>query len=76
METITLELDDKTVDRLRRLADSRHRTLEDLAREVLARAEDVMPEHDRFLGMFADEPSLVDQIVEMALQAREEHALR
>jgi hypothetical protein len=31
---------------------------------------------DVFLGMFAEEPELLDQVVESAMRAREEHPLR
>lgn len=32
--------------------------------------------NDPFLGMFAHEPELIDQVIELAMRAREEHPLR
>ncbi|MCS6861565.1 MAG: hypothetical protein NZT92_14750 [Abditibacteriales bacterium] len=76
METIELQLDPQTLERARRLAASRHVTLEELIKEVVEQLGGVEAEHDPFWGMFAHEPELVDQVVASAMQAREEHSLR
>jgi hypothetical protein len=69
METIELQLDDQTLARLRRLAESRRIPAEDLIKEMVVQAVS-----DPFLGMLADEPELIDQITEEAMQAREERS--
>lgn len=76
METIMLQLDPQTLARARQLAASRHSTVEELLKaciESLAMTEAVA---DPFLGMFAQEPALIDQVVAAAMQARKEHPLR
>ena len=72
MKTIELQLDDKTFERAQRVAASRHRTVEDLLTEIIERLEAVESAEDPFLGMFADESELMEQVVESAMQAREE----
>ena len=76
MERIELQLDEQTVERARRLAASQRFTLEELITSLLQQAEAVDTDGDFLLGMFAHEPELIDQVVESAMQTREEHALR
>lgn len=76
METIELHLDEETLERARRLAASRRVTVEDLLREALARLGTPPTTEDPILGLFADVPDLMDEIVEEAMQARERHPLR
>lgn len=76
METIQLQLDDKTLERARRLAQLRRRSLEELLKETLEQMMVAEPTDDQVLGMFADDPELVDQVIESAMVAREKHALR
>lgn len=74
MKTIELQLDEETLERAQRLAEARRCTLEQLIKELLA--PPAKPNGDPFLGMWAAEPDLVDQVVEAALRAREAHPLR
>jgi hypothetical protein len=76
METIELQLDEETLARARRLAASRQVTLEQLLREVLAQLETQPLADDPILGMFADAPELMDEIVEEAMRARARDPLR
>ena len=76
METIALQLDPQTLARARRFAALRHRTLEELLTEIIASLGTAEAQHDLFLGMCADEPTLMDQVVASAMQARVEHPLR
>ena len=39
-------------------------------------AEEAAQSSDQLLGLFADDPGLIDQITESAMQARERDALR
>jgi hypothetical protein len=71
METIELQLDERTLARVRQLAEYRRIAPEDLIQEMVTRAMS-----DPFLGMLADEPELIDQVTEEAMRAREEHPLR
>jgi hypothetical protein len=76
METIELQLDTQTLGRARKLAASRQCTLEELLKALIEHLEVAEPGDDRCLGMFADEPMLMDQVVTSAMQAREVHPLR
>jgi len=76
METIELHLDSQTLAGARQLAASRHRTLEALLKECLDHLGVTETAGDPFLGMCADEPALIDQVVASAMQARAEHPLR
>ncbi len=76
METIELQLDTQTLENARRLAESRNCSLEELIKEVIARLWMAKTEIDPWLGMFADEPDLIDHVLASAMQARSEHPLR
>jgi hypothetical protein len=76
METIELHLDPQTLVRARQLAASRHCTIEELLKECLEHLGAAAAAGDPFLGMCADEPALIDQVVVSAMQACEEHSLR
>ena len=76
METIELKLDEQTLERARQLAAARHVTLEELLKEALVRLNPPTAREDSVLGMFADEPELLDEIVEEAMQARERDSFR
>ncbi len=78
---IELHLREQIIARARRLAQERHCAIEDVFEEAIARMAAVevpvpsTPE-DPFLGMFKDEPDLVDQVTRSAMEARERHPLR
>jgi hypothetical protein len=76
MERIELELDEQTLERARRLAEARCCTVEQLLKELIEQLEVAPPTVDVFLGLFAQEPELIDQVVESVMQAREQHSLR
>jgi hypothetical protein len=74
MKRIELELDEETLERARQLAAARQCSLEELIRDLLQQVQQ-LPQ-DPYLGMLADEPELIDQVIESAMKAREEHPLR
>lgn len=76
METIEIQLDKQTLERARRLADSLHCTLEELIKKIIEQQEVIVAGKVPFLGMFSSEPELVDQVMELAMKAREEHPMR
>jgi hypothetical protein len=71
VETIELQLDEQTLEQARKLAAARHVSVEELLKEALSRLSVPRAADDPITGMFADEPELLDQIVEEAMQARE-----
>ena len=67
METIELQLDEQTLERARKLAAARQVSVEELLKEALSRLSVPQAADDPITGMFADEPELLDQIVEEAM---------
>ncbi len=76
MERVQIEIDEQTLARARQLAASRRCSVEALIAEMVAELAASKPADDRLLGMFADEPELLDRAVESAMLARERHPLR
>ncbi len=76
MERIELQFDEETLERARRLAEARRCTLEQLLKEIIAQLGVDKAADDPFLGMFAQEHQMVDDLTESAMRAREEHPLR
>jgi hypothetical protein len=76
VETIELQLDEQTLAHARRLAAARHVSVEELLKEALSHLGVPPTVEDPITGMFADEPELLDQIVEEAMQARERDPFR
>ena len=76
MGRIELQLDKETFERVRRLAESRRCSIEQLIKEVVELLGVAEATIDPFLGMCAREADLVDQVIESAMRAREEHPLR
>jgi hypothetical protein len=75
MATIQLQLDEQTVARAHQLAKSRHVSLDELVKQLITTCEP-REAPDLILGMFADEPELLDEVNEFAMTAREQHPLR
>jgi hypothetical protein len=69
VETIELQLDEQTLAQARKLAAARQVSVEEVLKEALSHLSVPSPADDRITGMFADEPELLDQIVEEAMQA-------
>jgi len=76
IETVELQLDAKTLKCAQQLAASRHCTLNELIMEIIEQLDSKKAATNPFLGMFADEPELIDEALESAMKAREEHPLR
>jgi hypothetical protein len=74
MKTIALQLDEQTIERAQQLAKAQRRSLESLLVEMIEQWVTV-ENGDSLLGMFADEPDVIDQVVESAMAARETHSL-
>ena len=76
MGKIELQLDEHTLARALKLAASRHCTLEELIKGIIEQMEMSRTADDPFLGMFSDEPELVDQVMVSTMMARKTHPLR
>jgi hypothetical protein len=76
METIALQLDPQMLARARRFAPLRHSTLEELLKDIIEHLGEIETQSNPFVEMCADEPTLMDEVVALAMQARAEHPLR
>jgi predicted transcriptional regulator len=80
VETIQIQLDQETIERVRQLAQERQTTPEEVIRDLVQQAEAKQSVRttasseavdDPLWGSFADDAEILDQIVEEAMQARE-----
>jgi hypothetical protein len=76
MKTIELQLDEQTFERAQRLAGARHYTLESFIIKIIEQLAILETKSDPLLGMFADEPEVMDQIIASVMRSREMHPLR
>lgn len=76
MDRVVIKLDLKTSERARRLARAHGMTVKALVQHVIAQLDHRTSSPDLLLGLFADEPALIDQVVDQALQFREMRPLR
>jgi hypothetical protein len=74
--TVKLHLDNQTFERVKDIADRRRATVEGLIQDLVERLVTTQTDEDPFLGMFAQEPDLVDAIVASAMHTRETGSLR
>lgn len=70
VQTIELRLDKRILDRARQLARARHCDLEAVFADAIDRLPAAPTPDDPFLGMFKDEPELVDEVTGAAMAAR------
>ncbi|MEQ8998056.1 MAG: hypothetical protein RID53_16310 [Coleofasciculus sp. B1-GNL1-01] len=70
MTKIEVELDQKTLESAKLLAESRQSTLPELIADVIKLLVRQKRTKDPWLGLVADEPELVDEILEEALKNR------
>ncbi|MEQ8957725.1 MAG: hypothetical protein RLP02_07355 [Coleofasciculus sp. C2-GNP5-27] len=75
METLELKLDKKTIELARWLAESRRCNLSELITEAINKLAVKESAQDRIMGMFADEPDVVDEILEEIMRDRAAHPL-
>lgn len=77
VKTIELQLEQRILDRVRRLARARHCQIEEVFADAIERIPPAAEAPaDPFLGMFRDEPELIDEVSRSAMEARERHPLR
>lgn len=77
MSRVQLELDDDLLARAKQLALQRGMTIERLFAELVEQASRPAERaRDQVLGLFCDEPDLMDQVTEDVLRSREEQPLR
>ncbi|MCC5607451.1 MAG: hypothetical protein RMY64_17840 [Nostoc sp. DedQUE08] len=70
MEKIELELDRLTFERAKTLAIVNQSTLSELISHVIERLAEVQEKNDPLMGLYADVPEIVDEIVAEAMEKR------
>ncbi|MGM3305589.1 hypothetical protein ACSQ6I_06275 [Anabaena sp. WFMT] len=70
MEQINLELDRLTLERAKTLAIVNQSTLSELITTVIARLAEIQEQKDPLMGLYADIPEVVDEIVAEAMEKR------
>lgn len=76
MKTLELQLDENTFQRALRLATYYQLTLEELFAQALDKIKTPSSTDDPMLGLFSEEAELIDEIVESAMQTREQQSWR
>lgn len=75
MVKIELQLDEKTLEKALALAKSRHCDLSKLIVHAIDQLAVAEPPKDRLLGLFADDPESVDEMLEEVMKDRAAHPL-
>ena len=75
MEKIELQLDEKTLQKARALAKSRHCDLSQLITYAIDKLTVTEPAKYPLLGLFADDPESVDEMLEEVMKDRAAHPL-
>jgi hypothetical protein len=75
MPTIELQLPEETWQRARRSAEASHATVEEWLVAAIERTA-VDLDQNPILGLFSQEPDVVDTVMEDAMTTREQHTLR
>lgn len=76
MDTVIVELNAQTSERARRLARARGTTITALVESLITQLDRREQEPDPLIGLFADEPALLDQVLAQAMETRETVPLR
>ncbi|MEH2376849.1 hypothetical protein [Nostoc sp.] len=70
MEKIELELDRLTFERAKTLAIVNQSTLSEFISHVIERLAEIQKNNDPLMGLYADVPEIVDEIVAEAMEKR------
>ena len=76
MTTIELHLDEQTFERVKHIAAGRRASVEALIQDLVQRLVAIETTDDPILGMFSQEPDLMDAVTAAAMTARETDPLR
>lgn len=75
MEKIELQLDEKILEKAHALAKSRHCDLSELIAYAIEQLTVIEPAKYPLLGLFADDPESVDEMLEEVMKDRAAHPL-
>ncbi len=71
METIELHLDAKTLEQARQLAAAHQWPLDELVAQAIQKYAEMEAQNYPLLGLFADEPALVDEMMDFVSRDRD-----
>ncbi len=71
-----IDLDTPILTRTQRLAEARGFMVEELLKQFIEQIDDAATAPDLVLGVFADEPALLDHVTNDAMRSREGQVLR
>jgi len=74
--TVEVELNERTLMRLKQMAEVRRLSIEMVLQDIIEHFFDVEELDDPILGMFSQEPELMDRVTVEAMAARENDPLR
>jgi len=74
--TVEVELNERTLMRLKQMAEVRRLSIEMVLQDIIEHFFDVEELDDPILGMFSQEPELMDRVTVEAMEARENDPLR
>ena len=75
MATIEIQLDEQVLIQARKLAEKHQYNLEEFLVRIIEQLGAPTPD-DPLIGLFSDEPELLDQVVNSAMLSRESASLR
>lgn len=70
METIEIHIDTKTLDKARQLAEAHQWQLDELVSQAIQRFAEAEAQQYPLLGLFADEPTVVDEMMVSVMSDR------
>lgn len=76
MKIIELQLDEQIYEHAQKLAEARHYTLETLLKEMIEQLALPDPKDDPVLGMFVQDSTIIDELLESVMLSRETDFLR
>ncbi|MBI3465910.1 MAG: hypothetical protein HY000_23075 [Planctomycetes bacterium] len=76
MATEPIQIDERLLARARRLAEDRHCSIDEVLREALDQLECPKRTASSLIGLFADAPEILDEVMEDVYRTREHVELR
>ncbi|MFP4395684.1 MAG: hypothetical protein ACLFTI_10520 [Anaerolineales bacterium] len=76
METIEVKLNERTLARLRKMAAAQRLTIDAMLQDIIEHLSEVETSRSSVLGMFSQEPEVLDSVINDVMATRERDPLR
>jgi len=76
METIEVKLNERTLARLRKMAAAQRLAIDAMLQDIIEHLSEVETSRSSVLGMFSQEPEVLDSVIDDVMAARERTSLR